>query len=95
MRPGGPIDYASKHWNGLVKDYYHERAKRLLGLGKAAAAAGKAVDTDAMEALMAEHAYEFQVNTTAYPTTPTSDALTTSKAMRTKHASLFAACGGP
>lgn len=94
-RPGGPIDYASKHWNGLIKDYYHERAKRLLGLGKAAAAAGKAVDPDAMEALLAEHAYEFQVNTTAYPMAPTSDALATSKAMRAKHAWRFATCGGP
>ena len=52
-------------------------------------------DPDAMEALLAEHAYEFQVNTTAYPMAPTSDALATSKAMRAKHAWRFATCGGP
>ena len=23
--PGGPIDYASKHWSGLIRDYYAHR----------------------------------------------------------------------
>jgi hypothetical protein len=28
--PGGPIDYASKHWSGLIRDYYVPRATLLM-----------------------------------------------------------------
>ena len=40
-QPGGPIDYASKHWSGLLSDYYQERAKLLLAKATAQEKAGK------------------------------------------------------
>merc|ERR1712217_260514 len=30
--PDGPIDYAAKHWSGLINDYYKERAIRIKDL---------------------------------------------------------------
>ena len=29
--PGGPIDYASKHWSGLIADYYKARLDGYVG----------------------------------------------------------------
>jgi hypothetical protein len=37
--PGGPVDYASKHWSGLISDYYGARATLVLQQAQADATA--------------------------------------------------------
>lgn len=90
--PGGPIDYASKHWSGLIDDYYKVRAQLLLNLALKDAAAGKPFDqTDADEGL-AHHAYSWQTATNPYPTEVVGDYLEVSQAMLSKYASYFSSC---
>lgn len=90
--PGGPIDYASKHWNGLVRDYYMERANRILALALTDAAAGQPLNTTALNSLKASLAYTFTTSTSSYPTQPVGDAVAVSKAMHDRYAPYFAAC---
>ena len=40
--PSGPNDYASKHWSGLIADYYGVRASLLLNQALVNAKEGKA-----------------------------------------------------
>ena len=40
-QPGGPIDYASKHWSGLINDYYKERAVLLIAKAEKQVSEGK------------------------------------------------------
>ena len=90
--PGGPLDYAGKHWNGLIKDYYAVRITKLTEIARANAAAGKPLDVPAAERLQAQLAFDFQVDTTRYATTPVGDPAATSAALRAKYAPAFAAC---
>ena len=39
--PGGPVDYASKHWSGLISDYYSVRASLVLQQAQADALANQ------------------------------------------------------
>jgi hypothetical protein len=64
--PGGPIDYASKHWSGLINDYYAARAK--LVMGQAIRDSGAPLNTTAVARLKAELAYRWTTDTTKYPT---------------------------
>merc|ERR1712107_83809 len=57
--PDGPIDYAGKHWNGLIRDYYHERANRSLKIALDAATSKKAIDNATVDRMRAELAYEW------------------------------------
>jgi hypothetical protein len=90
--PDGPIDYASKHWSGLVDGYYGERARGIMAL--ALAGAPKPLNQTAVAAFKAQLAYDFQ---NAYPSTlplaPVGDAVAVSTAMRAKYAPFYAACG--
>jgi alpha-N-acetylglucosaminidase len=90
--PGGPIDYASKHWSGLIKDYYAARAAGIMQQALADAAAGRALNTTAVAAFEAAHAYSWQTATNPYPVTPVGDAVALSTAMRAKYAPFYAAC---
>ena len=55
--PGGPIDYASKHWSGLIRDYYGARATLLQDHAYTSATAGKAIVQADVDLLLAQHAY--------------------------------------
>jgi hypothetical protein len=55
--PGGPIDYASKHWSGLIRDYYGARATLLQSHAYTSATAGKAIVQADVDLLLAQHAY--------------------------------------
>jgi hypothetical protein len=90
--PDGPNDYASKHWNGLIEDYYGARAKALLNLALKYAAAGQPLDPKAQDLAQAQLAHAFQTSTSPYPTTPTGDYLAVSQAMFNKYASYFSSC---
>eukprot|EP01062_Namystynia_karyoxenos_P074682 TRINITY_DN7162_c0_g1_i1.p1 TRINITY_DN7162_c0_g1~~TRINITY_DN7162_c0_g1_i1.p1 ORF type:complete len:853 (+),score=247.35 TRINITY_DN7162_c0_g1_i1:791-3349(+) len=91
--PKGPVDYASKHWSGLIRDYYAARAAGVLKLALSAAAAGKGTDGAAVNKFEAELAYDFQVSTNLkYPVTPTGDAIAISRAMYAKYKDAFSTC---
>eukprot|EP00040_Diaphanoeca_grandis_P011341 m.58045 g.58045 ORF g.58045 m.58045 type:complete len:883 (+) comp22488_c0_seq2:20-2668(+) len=90
--PGGPIDYASKHWSGLISDYYAERVKLVMNQALTDAAAGKPLDSKAVAAIEAAHAYTWTTATNKYPTEIVGDPLTVAKGMYTKYAPYFASC---
>lgn len=90
--PGGPIDYASKHWNGLIKDYYAARAALLLDAATDAAKAGKPLADETRDRVEAKLAYEWTTARNAYPAEPKGDAVAISKQMREKYAPWFASC---
>lgn len=89
-KPDGPDDYASKHWSGLISDYYRARAIGFLDQALLDASAGQSLNHTATELMMATLAYKFQ-NTfgNPYPTSPVGDALDISIVMHTKYASFY------
>ena len=86
--PGGPIDYACKHWSGLIADYYAKRIEDITAL----ALAGQAKNATAMNAMLAQHAYTFTTDKKKYPETVTGDALAVSLAMHKKYAHFYGTC---
>ena len=90
--PGGPIDYASKHWSGLIRDYYAARVTLVMQQALKDAAAGKPLDNDAVTTIKAEHAYNWTTATNPYPTDVVGDFAAVSKAMHAKYASFFESC---
>lgn len=96
VKPDGPDDYASKHWSGLIEYYYAARAKGFLDQALLDAAEGKALNTTATNLMMAQLAYNFQLNSfdVKFPTEPVGDFVAISKVMRLKYAPYYApACG--
>eukprot|EP00041_Stephanoeca_diplocostata_P034371 m.1169532 g.1169532 ORF g.1169532 m.1169532 type:complete len:497 (+) comp24509_c1_seq11:1832-3322(+) len=90
--PGGPIDYASKHWSGLISDYYAERVRLLTAQAAKDAANGKATTKAVSDQIKADHAYAWTTATNDYPTTPTQDAVAVSKQMQAKYEHYFTTC---
>jgi alpha-N-acetylglucosaminidase len=90
--PDGPVDYASKHWSGLIRDYYAARAQMVLNQALADAAAGRPLDTAAVERQKATLAYNWQNARNLYPTHPVGNAVQTARAMYIKYQSYFALC---
>jgi len=88
----GPIDYAAKHWAGLVGDYYAERVRRLGALAASKASAGSVVEAGEADEVQAALAYEWTTATDAYPTAPVGDAAAVSAATRGKYAAMFGGC---
>jgi alpha-N-acetylglucosaminidase len=87
--PKGPIDYASKHWSGLVSDYYAARAQRLLDNALAAVAAGRPFGPAEAAQVEADFAYAFQVAQRDYPPMPTHEPIEASRTARAKVARWF------
>ncbi len=90
--PAGPVDYASKHWNGLIHDYYAARARQVQTQALLDAAAGRALNQTAVDQLEATLAYSWQNANTIYPSKVTGPALAFSKAMLNKYGHYFSAC---
>ena len=63
----GPLQ-ASKHWSGLIADYYAERVKAVQNEAVKAAAAGKPLDAAAVDRAKAALAYAWTTARTRYPT---------------------------
>jgi len=91
--PGGPIDYAAKHWNGLIGGYYKERVKRIMDLALDAAEKGQGVNSTDVDEVKAQLAYEWTTAfNTSYPEEPIGDALNVSHTMLQKYSPLFRSC---
>ena len=87
--PGGPIDYASKHWSGLVSGYYASRADMALRMASEAAAQGLPWDATAWDLAKATHATEFQLSTAPLPTQPVGDYVAVTDAIMAKYSPYF------
>jgi alpha-N-acetylglucosaminidase len=90
--PKGPVDYACKHWSGLVRDYYAARVTVVMQQALADAAAGKPLDSDKVDVLKAQLAYNWTTSTSGYPVTPVGDFVGVSKAMQAKYEHFFTSC---
>jgi alpha-N-acetylglucosaminidase len=89
--PGGPIDYAGKHWAGLIADYYAVRAELVLQQALTDGVAGRPLDQSMINKILATLAYQWTTATNPYPTLPT-PALAVSQALFAKYAPYFAEC---
>jgi len=90
--PQGPIDYAAKHWNGLIRDYYVKRASILLAQALRDEAAGVPLNKTEKDRLFAKHAYRWTTSTKKYPEQPTENPLKISKELFFKYKHWFALC---
>ena len=90
--PGGPIDYAAKHWSGLIRDYYMPRATLLMKQALKDQSTNSALNVTEVALLHATHAYEWTTATNKYPTAPIGDALIVSRHMHDKYRHWFASC---
>lgn len=60
--PGGPIDYASKHWHGLIAPYYTKRIEILLNRALIDERHGRSLNKTVTNRLLARHAFEWTTN---------------------------------
>jgi alpha-N-acetylglucosaminidase len=91
---GKPDDYARKHWQGLVSDYYAARVGQYLEQALADAAAGAPFDKGAMVRREVRLAYEWQVDVGdgKYPLEAEGDPVEVSNALIAKWGRFFSAC---
>ena len=90
--PKGPIDYASKHWNGLIRDYYAERVARYASQAVEDTLASRALNQTAISEIAAKLAYEWTTSTSNYPTVPVENAVDVATEMQKKYAYIFDVC---
>ena len=90
--PAGPIDYASKHWAGLIRDYYAERVRLSIDQALHDSNAGHALNTSAMDLKYAQLAYNWTTSTSKYSTTPIGDYVVVSREMLQKYGKAYAQC---
>lgn len=93
--PGGPIDYASKHWSGLIRDYYVTRASLLMRQAMQDEIAGRPLNQTKVARLNAQHAYRWTTSQNKYPTSPVGNALSVSRCMFEKYKHWFTSCFSP
>ena len=91
--PDGPVDYASKHWSGLVADYYGARAQLVLKQALSDAAAGRSLNSTAVNLLKAQLAFEWTNARNLYPLKPVGVAAQVSNTMYAKYGRYFSSCG--
>lgn len=87
------VDYASKHWSGLIRDYYATRVKLTARQAKLDNSAGRPLDGVALNRLLAELAYEWTLaHGDIYPVDGVGDPVVVSKKMHAKYKNHFASC---
>jgi hypothetical protein len=86
------VDYASKHWSGLIRDYYVNRVKITAQQAKLDNKRGVPLDPGALNKQLAQVAFEWTVAQSPYPTEGVGDALAVSKKMQAKYKGRFASC---
>ena len=92
--PQGPIDYAAKHWQGLIRDYYARRAQLTLEQAVKDEAAGRPLNKTAINLVRAQLAYAFTTSDNKYPMSPIGKATAVSRVMYDKYAEWFVSCDG-
>eukprot|EP00929_Paragymnodinium_shiwhaense_P005980 TRINITY_DN10875_c0_g1_i1.p1 TRINITY_DN10875_c0_g1~~TRINITY_DN10875_c0_g1_i1.p1 ORF type:complete len:829 (-),score=178.72 TRINITY_DN10875_c0_g1_i1:88-2508(-) len=91
--PRGPIDYATKHWHGLVGSYDRERALRLVILATHAAMTKTHVTPAMADQVKATWAHDWQTDfSLKFAEKPAGDAVAISKKLLAKYAPHFSSC---
>lgn len=83
---------ASKHWSGLIADYYGKRVELVMNQAIADAANKQRTPKNVEAKLLADHTYNWTTARNPYPTTPAQDAVTVSQQMHDKYADFFTTC---
>jgi len=104
--PGGPIDYAAKHWSGLVREYYAKRATLLLEQALRDQQNGQPLNSTTVNRIFAIHAYEWTTTESSEAVAPRAQftlpnyhrstlrmTLDVSKEMLEKYSHWFKECG--
>merc|ERR1711957_72281 len=92
-KPGkDTVDYADKHWSGLIGDYYKKRVEVVMQQAVSDAKAGRKLDTVAVDLAKAQLGYEWTTAQNKYPTSPVGDAVVVSQKMHDKYKDYFATC---
>ena len=86
------VDYAPKHWSGLIKDYYAARVGVVAAVALAAAAKGVPLAPGDVDRAKAELAYNWTTAENAYPSEPSGDAVVVSRTMHDRYAHYFGIC---
>ena len=89
----GTMDYAAKHWSGLVGTYYTERWRLYLGMVDKAMAAGTDINCTQFVARVIGLTYSWMNSTELHANTTTGDALLLSTAAYRKYMPLLPAFG--
>ena len=99
--PGGPIDYAAKHWSGLVKHYYAKRARILFEQALLDEESQQELNATKVQQLFAKHAFEWttsmspsnvKVPDSASAASKIGEALDVTKEILNKYSSWFSSC---
>jgi Alpha-N-acetylglucosaminidase (NAGLU) C-terminal domain len=92
--PGGPIDYASKHWHGLIVPYYTKRSEVLLNNALVDEGRGQPLNNTEIKRLFAQHAYDWTTSMSFVAFDPASinQAPIVSSAMIGKYSHWFESC---
>ena len=90
--PEGPLDYASKHWAGLIRDYYGVRANILLRQSLKDQAVNRTLNQTEVDRLVAKHAYQWTTATNPYTTTIIGDGIKVSIDMFDTYKHWFSSC---
>lgn len=88
--PSGPIDYAAKHWSGLIRDYYAQRVQLITQQALLDASSGQPLNSTAVDLIKSRLAYSWTTSTTPYPAAPQGDAYAVSRSMFQKYEASFA-----
>ena len=92
--PQGPIEYAAKHWQGLIIDYYARRAQLTLEQAMKDEAAGLPLNKTAIDLVRAQLAFNFTTANNNYSLLTIGSAPVVSRVMYDKYAHWFGACDG-
>jgi len=84
---GGVHDYAYRHWNGLLRDYYLPRWQLTIDARLASLKDGKPIVMKALRKQWKEQAWKFVDSTEGvYPATPQGDVFSMSRSLHDKYA---------
>lgn len=92
MESDGEVDYAGKHWSGIIRDYYAARVRLLLDQALSDASKQRSFDWKPVNRKLAELAYNWTTSRQSYPVIPQRDAVQVSKEMLAKYSRYYAPC---
>lgn len=94
--PGGPIDYSSKHWNGLIRSYYAKRVTMLLDQALYDEYHKQPLNDTEIQRAFAKYAYEWTTasdDSSEITGMGSQDVQSVSKSFLLKYSHWFSSCG--
>lgn len=90
--PDGPVDYAAKHWSGLVRDYYAVRVDIILDQALSDCSLKRPLNENLVNQRIAEYAYKWQNDNNLYPEKVVDEVVEISRKLHTKYSPIFESC---